>query len=804
MAGNNNRFADGEEEVSPPVQRRQNRFSVEADLVVPEPVPAEQITPARLSDGSSSAGSFGDMLDQARSFGLSDEINAAGRATGRWLKGVTGAGAPVGWSDAYADTIREERGKLDSYAAQNPGLALAANVVGAVTTPIGGVVSAATAAPSLATRTFGAANTARGAAGRIATAGGAYGAAQGASTTNAVGERSIDDLVAERAPAPTWGEELSQRAGGAINGAVIGAPMALATAGLVRGVQGVANSVAPAFQSARFMARNPGQEGLRKVAQNASDDGVDFGDMYREMTPQRGAAGSPHDLPQPQIDELIDRATIAGQSVIDIARSMNISQQTAVHWLRRHHKEVMPHFQGQNILENAVTPRRANPNQVAIAPNLTSTVRDAASTDGVGRARLANAVRQRQADQADVIADTLHDIFGSKDFNAHREAVAGGTARATSKLYNNRLYNQPMMKLADNPQVAHLLDDPLFQRSVDFARREAAISQQPWDADAFSPRQIDMIQRQLRLAGQRSTDPNEANLARAIRQQFLAVADDHLPAFAGIRGEYRHRMLREEALDAGQAFALGRDTPSISTGGGRPTVTPSQFIREQQQALANAEKEVATWASVFRRTRRADHLAELNAARGRRVDVADLVDDFRRSFGAGLETLLDRGRDSGRFLTTANTRAALRRVTAVMPRDLAHQYIAVIRNHSRQWETAREIYGNSITAAALKKQSSGEIAGEIAAGAATLNAPRLAKGASRWLSREMRQRQDDAINTLMSQTNQGKVRDAVRQLSRIAPRLRPPAIDLRAAHVGSATARYATMAPRDDQSTGRR
>lgn len=135
------------------------------------------------------------------------------------------------------------------------------------------------------------------------------------------------------------------------------------------------------------------------------------------------------------------------------------------------------------------------------------------------------------------------------------------------------------------------------------ARRKIADLQKD-NPQVFSPKTLDFIQRELRLASEQGTNPNRANYARNMREVFLDRIEDHYPTFRGIRERYATGMGEfgaDGALEAGAALTTKLGAPSREALRDFDRFTPAQqelfrlgFARKLMDDAANTQ----TGASV--------------------------------------------------------------------------------------------------------------------------------------------------------------------------------------------------------------
>lgn len=92
----------------------------------------------------------------------------------------------------------------------------------------------------------------------------------------------------------------------------------------------------------------------------------------------------------------------------------------------------------------------------------------------------------------------------------------------------------------------------------------------------FSPELLDHIQRQLRIAGEGFSNPNDARHAQTLREVFLDRVEQHYPDFKKIRTTYASGRMEQDAFDAGVRLTtkLGQNTREALSG--YDGMTPAQ------------------------------------------------------------------------------------------------------------------------------------------------------------------------------------------------------------------------------------
>lgn len=670
-------------------------------------------------------------------FGFDDEISA-GLRTGFGFLGDYGAEA--------------ERQRLEkaAFAEFHPYLNVAGEVAGAVPTMfVPGV-----GVPARAVQ-----------AGRTAGTVGQF-VAQGARTGAKVGALSGMGNADPGANA-NWFEAGLQRVIGAGVGGTIGAGLGAGLGSLASGGNNLARPLRQGSDAAAMLQSGATGEAaaqtqaLRDIAIELRRDAVDPVGLVRNMLPQyRNGRGG---LSVNQIENVI-AGHLNEEPVAAIARRIGATTDQVNRMVRRFETEVRPRFDNQNILEIMRTPSR--PGEVVAIPNTTSLAYQATRSEGRGQQVAQQRLLQRQADEADQIANLIGDTFGSHNFEqtatAYREMLQGRARQMYSAMYAN---NQgPVIDIAQAPALRRIAGDPVFRNALEFAAREAAVRGDEAlaaqiAAGSLDARAVDLVQRQLRRSAQSLGDPNSAQLAGTIRSRFLAAADTAMPEFWGTRGVYRLGTLADEALDLGRTLSTrrggtGDEAWRFFTTHNDNLVAINREIRETQRRLQLAGSNQNAVANLTR---------QLQMAEAERALVSDIVNNFRQSYGAGLLDELNRNGNANRFLTGAEARVFRSRVEAILGPD-ARPFLDAIASAQQRKLTMRQMYGNSETAPRLMKALAQNPIIDTAAGIATMNPMRALRGAGDMVSARLREARYDRIASLLSETDMRQVFNLTRML----------------------------------------
>lgn len=161
-------------------------------------------------------------------------------------------------------------------------------------------------------------------------------------------------------------------------------------------------------------------------------------------------------------------------------------------------------------------------------------------------------------------------------------------------------------------------------------------------------------------------------------------------------------------------------------------------------------------------------------AQGERALVADIVDNFRRSYGAGLLDALNQSGNANRFLTGAEARVFQARVRAILGTN-AQPFLDAIAAAQRQKLTMKQLYGNSETAPRLMKMLAQNPLVDTAAGIATMNPARAIRGATEAVAGRVREVRYERIADMLSETEMRTVFELTRSLRDLMQRAQPPA-----------------------------
>lgn len=228
-----------------------------------QPVKAQKSAPDLLDNPLSN---MTDLAVGAMTFGLADEVGAAGTATGKAIGNLV-QGKPADWMKNYQQAAAQNNARLERFAKENPVASTAAEIVGGFANPVAGVLG------KLATAGKGAGIFAR--TGRAGLAGAAAGGLYGAG--NATGG---------------FGDRLKGAVEGSVLGGATGLVLSPIIEGLVmigqKGLQNILNRVGGLSDAERTVAR-----ALRDLGDGDIRKGLD---KVREGLQKGGPGTAPVDV----------------------------------------------------------------------------------------------------------------------------------------------------------------------------------------------------------------------------------------------------------------------------------------------------------------------------------------------------------------------------------------------------------------------------------------------------------------------------------------------------------------------------
>jgi len=301
-------------------------------------------------------------------------------------------------------------------------------------------------------------------------------------------------------------------------------------------------------------ARNPQTDYDRRIESFLRDPSGSPLPLNNPSHPEVVAALNTPEFRQSQINEMLQRA-LAGEPLATLAPQYGVSAKTVGNYLA-------------NFRANNPTPMNMM--------DRAEMARGQAAGDAMAREARQSWIRARDIEAGQRIHDRNIEQSGrvTGQLQGRNYETRLATARQNLQNASDTAYGQFYQEapLATN-QLADLLEDPTFTNAVGMARRQARADiiaqnqraartgapQQPVpsldkESELYEPQILDLIQRQLRLASEGHTNPNEARHAGNLRNVFLDRIEQHYPTFRTIRANYASGIGDIEAMEAGAAF----------------------------------------------------------------------------------------------------------------------------------------------------------------------------------------------------------------------------------------------------------
>ena len=302
-------------------------------------------------------------------------------------------------------------------------------------------------------------------------------------------------------------------------------------------------------------ARNPQTDYDRRIESFLRDPSGSPLPLNNPSHPEVVAALNTPEFRQSQINEMLQRA-LAGEPLATLAPQYGVHAGTVGRYLANF--------------------RASNPTPMNMMDRA-EIARGQAAGDALAREARESWIRGRDIESGQRIHDRNIEQSGriagqlqGRTYEARLDTARQNLQNASDVAYGH-FYQEPPLA---TDQLADLLEDPTFANAVGMARRQARadiIAQnqraartgaplQPVpslerDSQLFEPQILDNIQRQLRLASEGHTNPNEARHAGNLRNTFLDRIESHYPTFRTIRANYASGIGDIEAMEAGAALA---------------------------------------------------------------------------------------------------------------------------------------------------------------------------------------------------------------------------------------------------------
>lgn len=310
-------------------------------------------------------------------------------------------------------------------------------------------------------------------------------------------------------------------------------------------------------------ARNPELGGNRDILDAARRANLDLHQMRDAVTPDfpRGSNLPSRGFTRDHLYDIVTRS-LDGEEPASIARSYahlkdsqgrSVTADTISNYLERYHEKNPTPMNFMDLAAEQTGPGGVQPlTRLARSKQIIS-----------GEAEPAQRLYERQAEQPGRITNVLNGSQYRGRLAQAQERLAGESDRAY-----RAFYQEPM--LATN-RLNDLIEDPVFRNATETAMwqaRAAAIKQNQADVQAgrppsqavlqpgtpsegYTPQQLDLIQRQLRLSSETRSNPNMAAHARDLRETFLDRIEGYYPTFRAIRQNYAEGIGGVKAMESG-------------------------------------------------------------------------------------------------------------------------------------------------------------------------------------------------------------------------------------------------------------
>ncbi len=523
-------------------------------------------TPQKPESGQDYVEGIAQSAGQGATLGFGDEIAAA-------FGSGFGLGPMIG-SKTYDQILEETRARGKKFSEAHPYVSTGAEIAGGLSTLAAGPAKAVVQAPTWLAR---AANSAKIGAG--------FGAASGFGNSE---DGAVNRVV------------------GAGKGAAAGAVLGPAIADVAFPV--VSRAVATVPQAIRFAnravraARDPEGAAYANVADKAVQSGLDFDQMLARVSPERSANLATRGFTEDDIASIVSRQ-LQGESAASVAQDLTAQgKQITAATVRDYFKR----YQDSNPTPLGIIDVAKEVSGDAAAGPLTRYARAAHSIVGGEDSTAAQALVGRQELQPGRVSSIIEKRVGGGDLAAQKKAHAKALQEESTKAYK-AFHDEPDLA-TDN--LADLMEEPMFRNAManakrqervdiirenqEIAKRNAAAQKlgkpnkvEPLkpvpdvneETQVFSPKALDLIQRDLRLTGEGFSNPNEANYARNLREVFLDRIEQFYPTFRNIRQTYASGKMEQDAFDAGRRLTTKLGAPT------REALSEYESMSPAQQAI---------------------------------------------------------------------------------------------------------------------------------------------------------------------------------------------------------------------------
>lgn len=359
-------------------------------------------------------------------------------------------------------------------------------------------------------------------------------------------------------------------------------------------------------------ARNPEQAAIDTIAERGVGAGVDWDAMRAaaladaEGNPLLSAQLRGRGITEEGLADIISRS-MRGETAADIGRAHGIAPRTVQAYVTRYQNANPTPMNPIDFTKEMIGEGGASP--------ITRLGRAAYSLAGDDSGEAAQRLVGRQETQPGRVSNIVQRSVAGGDFEATRDAGLT-TLRNEADAAYRQFYQEPELAI---DQLDDLMRDPLFRRAniqaqrqerVEIIRRNQEAARQGRAPEPvpevdpgnqiFTPQQLDLIQRQLRIASEGfASNPNSARHARNLREVFLDRIEDHYPTFRDIRRNYATALGEfgeEGALEAGAALTTRLGAPTREALRGFDQMTPAQqelfrlgFARKLMDDAANPQ-----------------------------------------------------------------------------------------------------------------------------------------------------------------------------------------------------------------------
>jgi hypothetical protein len=520
---------------------------------------------------------------QGATLGYADELAAGLGAGSNWLARQAGLDIP---ERSYDQILGEVRGREHQFEQKHPNQAAAAELAGAVA-PIVATPGRALASLPAWTRT------ARGSAAIGAGFGGVSGFGHGEGDT---------------------GNRLESAAESALTGGITAPVISHVAIPAIGRTVGAARDAYRYGANALRSALNPEEAAVQNVADRMVASGLNPADARAAVSPPPSPNLTGRGFTRADMADIISRQMLgepADQVAADYAHLVDAQGRSPTGATMRRYLNLY-HSTNPTPL-NIIDIAKEIQGEGAATP-LARLGRAAHGLSGDASGEATQALMSRQATQSGRLTGIARNAVGGADYETTLQQGLQDLRNEAAQNYR-QFYAQPDLGI---DQLGDLMEDPMFRNANIMAQRQARIEairrnqrlpagQAPEPVptvnennQVFSPENLDLIQRQLRLTGEGfANNPNEARHAQNLRDVFLDRIEQHYPDFRGIRQAYAQgqgEFGAEGALQAGRDMTrrLGERASEALRGFGQ--MTPAQqnlfrvgFARQIMDDAANPQ-----------------------------------------------------------------------------------------------------------------------------------------------------------------------------------------------------------------------